>query len=60
MIQHLRSWWFVRRHRKACRHTIECARELSLAGHAKRRAQKLSVARRIRDELGLAPDGRLA
>ena len=35
------------------------ARELSLMGHAKRRDYVLSTARKLREEMGMAPDRRL-
>lgn len=42
------------------RRKINPARELAMIGHEKRRSDKKAVARRIREELGLAPDRRLA
>jgi hypothetical protein len=55
----LRSWLFLRRHHHSCNRTIASARELARIGHEKRHAKKLALARRIREELGLEPDGRL-
>jgi len=53
----IRNWFFLRRHKRDCAATA--ARELALAGVAKRKREVRAVARQIREELGMQPDPRL-
>lgn len=56
----LRSFLFLRRHKKACKQTSDYARELARIGHEKRRKAIAEKARQMREQLGLPPDPRLA
>jgi hypothetical protein len=54
----IRNWFFMRRHKRDC--ATLAARELALAGVAKRKREVRAVARQIRRELGMPDDPRLS
>jgi hypothetical protein len=56
----LRNFLFMRRHKRACKRVTDSARELARIGHEKRHRIIADKARKMREQLGLQPDPRIA